>query len=725
MLINIKKNNILVDVYLCFAVILIVVFTTIYFYDFYKREVFKEPANYYWDGIYGLAVVKIASEDGIPFFKAKEITNLGAPYLADWNAWPIGREGIWRLGGLIAKFYGLGETANIMLIIAHASAALAMFLSLKILGCDRIWCSALSICFGLAPYLFYRSWYHIPLTFAYPIPIYCAIIYYILKNGGKLFSKYQVAGLIFVSVLLGGFIYYQFIYFCMLVFAAISILVCFRAKKNFFLILLSSALLPVVYIVQSWPVFYDTILNGKNFDAVRRYYAEIQICSLRPLEMFLPSLGSGIPFLSNFSEFYRNQDIFQQKGIDVGFLSSYLGLPGIICLVFLLAHTCFFLFSRQQEKISGWFWLVMATLSFSVLGGINGMLGLLKIYYFRDSSRFSILILAAVFFFVAILFSKKQVNKYRIISATVACCLVFLAVLEVALRKPKSYINTLDKISLSNDLEFFSRIESALPPGAMVYNYPTDRFPEGVLRYSHLRGFIASKNIKFSHGSVAGRAREGWQDLFTGMPSDKIVAQLAKVGFSGILVYTGPFLNSDSELKNKTTKMVDDLRNLNLTELQSGCKTFSFFKILPNQSALYPESPPYFSRGFWKPEIQNPESTEVVNVKSRIRWAAQNKAIIEIYNEQPITRCLILRGGILSTTESDLQIKVNNLLVFTEKLSTQSPAGFSTIPIYVSGHKPVRFLFHSAKEPIFIDGRKFSFALVDLKAEWDKLDTIK
>jgi hypothetical protein len=135
------------------------------------------------------------------------------------------------------------------------------------------------------------------------------------------------------------------------------------------------------------PTLIHAMSEGKNFEAVTRYYGELQKLALRPIEMFLPGSDSGIPGLKQLSAFYENQCLFRQRFEFSESMAVYLGIVGCLGFVLLFGLTVYYVLSRQQFKISGWFWFALFLIAFAIVGGLNGFLGLGKFYLLRSANR--------------------------------------------------------------------------------------------------------------------------------------------------------------------------------------------------------------------------------------------------------------------------------------------------------------------------------------------------
>ncbi len=83
-------------------------------------------------------------------------------------------------------------------------------------------------------------------------------------------------------------------------------------------------------------------------------------------------------------------------------------------------------------------------------------------------------------------------------------------------------------------------MESIYPNGAMVFQLPVMDFPEAPLRtenpYDHLRPYLYTHHLRFSFGSVKGRAREQWQRDLEKMSLPDAIAEVKRRGFSALYV---------------------------------------------------------------------------------------------------------------------------------------------------------------------------------------------
>lgn len=93
----------------------------------------------------------------------------------------------------------------------------------------------------------------------------------------------------------------------------------------------------------------------------------------------------------------------------------------------------------------------------------------------------------------------------------------------------------------ASDRDFIGNIEASLPAGAMIYQEPYHKFPEGgfvraMPDYRHLTGLLHSVTLRWSYGAMRGRSSDEWQAETDALPLPARVRRLREAGFAGIYV---------------------------------------------------------------------------------------------------------------------------------------------------------------------------------------------
>lgn len=711
-------SNLIGPILVCFTISIV----TIYYYGLTNPENWKAPPIYgSGDGVWILKMMDAVANGELLPFKPFIKSELAAPFSAEYSDWPTGIVIEMLPAGLLINLYGIAFGANLYLILCHAAAGLSMFLCLRFLHVKVLWAFTIGVAFGLCPFVFLRGFSHLSLVnTVYLIPIVISAACFLFKNNLLECKKTTMVVIVFLSIFMGTQLpYYSAIYLWVVTFAALFWTVRIQSIKilvPYFIFLVCFA---IGFAVSYSPTLLHILHEGKNFEAVTRYYAELQKLALRPIELFLPGSASGIPLLSQLSAFYENQCLFRSKLEFSESMKSYLGLVGLLGFFILLMDTFYRIATKRDHKISGWFWFLLFILAYSVVGGLNGFIGLGKFYMLRASNRYSIYILGIVLIFLAVWLSSSPVLRKKWIRLGIAGILLVLGTIEPILPRLLGTAYHTPQISLfESDKKFSAEMEKQLPNGAMVFNYPVIQIPERGT-YAYFRPSFFTDKIRYSFGALVGRASETWQLEVEKLPVNEMVEKLKEYGFNGILIYKGADLSEEMMLAAKQAS--DYFKKNRFPLISSPFGDFEFFAFDPNPSPLFPPVQPMYVNNWWSERIQ-PAGIEINSLQGEYdsRWASHASAMVEVFNEQTDSRRLSLRGGVLGATQSDLQIYVDRKMVFSGKISPNTPLEFSTESIEVAGHKAVRFEFRTDQKPTVREGRKFSFAVGDLEAIWEK-----
>jgi phosphoglycerol transferase len=110
----------------------------------------------------------------------------------------------------------------------------------------------------------------------------------------------------------------------------------------------------------------------------------------------------------------------------------------------------------------------------------------------------------------------------------------------------------------------------------MVFQLPYAPFPEPLLvgrmePYELFRGYLHSRTLRWSYGTMKGRAGDLWQRSVCALPTPDLVRTVALAGFDGIYVNRKGYLDRGMQLEA-------ELRSeLGVSPLVSGDGSLSFF----------------------------------------------------------------------------------------------------------------------------------------------------
>jgi hypothetical protein len=107
---------------------------------------------------------------------------LGAPYIAQWNDYPVTEDFLIFFTGVLGKVIGLFAACNFLILLLQTLAAIAFYYTARRFKCDWTWSFAAALFFGLAPFGFAHSLHHYVIT-AYWHTVLGVLVCFWLSNG--------------------------------------------------------------------------------------------------------------------------------------------------------------------------------------------------------------------------------------------------------------------------------------------------------------------------------------------------------------------------------------------------------------------------------------------------------------------------------------------------------------------------------------------------------------
>ena len=196
-------------------------------------------------------------------------------------------------------------------------------------------------------------------------------------------------------------------------------------------------------------------------------------------------------------------------------------------------------------------------LAYSVVGGLNGLLGLAGFVWLRATNRYSIWILALVLLWGVLAISRTRPGRRR--RGERRSRRRSRGGLDARRPAPAADAGGRGRASASGDgaptQPSPRSLEAALPAGAMLFQLPVVDFPEGqriraASDYEHLRPYLHSTRLRFSYGSDKGRARDAWQRRVEALEPAAMADALERMGFSGLVVNRKAYPDGAQELRD-------------------------------------------------------------------------------------------------------------------------------------------------------------------------------
>lgn len=653
------------------------------------------PLAYSGDGWLGLGFAKAFMDGDVSPVLYKAVAHLGAPFSANWNDYPLTEELIFALMGWLGRIIGIFPAENIIVFLAHILAGLSFFFVGKELKYRAEFVFSGAIIYAFSHFIFARSFGHIVLSYYWHLPLILLVCWWTysakkIEIGSREFNIAIVVSL--VTGLLNPYYTWMFLQFL-----GFSILL--HLVRRQYQLMKLPLMLVLVAAASFFMMNVDTIsyawLHGGNAQAIDRNLAALEVYGLK-----LPELAFPPPYHSwkNWAEYGQNHYFLPTfiKG-EVG--SPYLGLVGLIGFLWLVGVVFYRLLQGRPQAIPVHAWQVLWVLLFSLVGGINLLLGTFGIILFRGTNRYSIIILTLVLLFLVRQLSRKCPDK---LAYPVAIFMVLLGLWDQL--PPRTTSAQIQKMSdvVQSDRNFAKLLESKLSKGAMVFQLPVAPFPEmpPILKmadYEHFRPYLFTQNLHYSYGANKGRGDTDWQFWVSKSNPVDMIVSLEKYGFSTILINRKGY-------EDKAASLIAELSALG-KEMIAKNEDLIAFKLNPQEIHEYPKSPPLFGVGWSDDEGSH-------------RWAVSSRAEVKIINNRRDPKLVTLEFSLITLKPRIVDVVLNGKILKKVALDQGGAPVRSKFPL-VSLLPGVNMLVMKTDVPPESPGggdpRKLSFGISDMR----------
>jgi hypothetical protein len=527
------------------------------------------------DVVHALAMMKAGGDGKFVPLAWKVVDDVGAPTGGNWNDWPLVEELLVVFYAILGRIFGLFGGLNVGTLIAHLLAAVTFYLVARSEACAPVWAFIGGLAYGLAPFIFAQSPFHITTEYVWHIPLFLPIWRWVSTEPGIRPGSREFWFAVVVGVVTGLQSPYWTNILCQLTLLGAAV-TWYRnrswpALKSALAVIAAAAAAFVLMNLDTWTY---KLANGPNLGALVREYKWLEIYGLKLVDLVIPPVTHHSGTLSAYAAAHRLGNPAQ--GIppasplqDEG---SYLGIVGILALGLLVWTAISAAVKDRANDIPLAAWQVLWIVLCFTTGGINAIFGAFGFTLFRTGCRYSIVILAIVLMEAVQRLTAWQKDAearsgsetMRIGTLTAAACLCLLVLWDQVPRAPAPEQSAAIARQVAADREFVGRMEETLPDRAMVFQLPVMDFPEsplpGIPSYDHFRPYLYSHDLRFSFGSMKGRERERWQQavqqkLVEGAAVDQqaqkirfnianvnqSVQELEKLGFKAIYINRNGF----------------------------------------------------------------------------------------------------------------------------------------------------------------------------------------
>jgi hypothetical protein len=503
-------------------------------YDRWTRASWTIPTDYGGDALEILARIQASAEGDTVPLRPQIISRLGAPFGANWSAYPSSNLLLVWLLGRLAQWVGVFAAANLAMLAASVSAALAFYGCARWLRARWEWAFAAALLFAFTFQTFSRGLPHLFLLFSWTVPLGLLATAMIAASRRLQWRSWRGAFCMAAAAATGiGNPYTLFLFLQLLGWAVFVQLLGPRRRDN--LVVGAAAIvvaLAAFCIMEShlWLFAPDTAAASP----LERTYGGTERYALKPLELLMPPASHRWDVLAFFGRRYERWS--EWRGGEA--FAPYLGLIGVAGLVWLIAIAVRAVVRGRRVPglalPAGW------VLAFASIGGLTNVFAFFTgLLVFRASNRFSIFVSAVVLLFLASQMTRWWRGRPAWLSVMAALVAAAFGLHDQMPKAPGLERQQRIARRVEMDRQLGALLEEKLPPGAMVFQMPVMMFPEVVPPhqlgdYDYFRPYLATRSLRFSYGTLKNRSRGRWQRDTEELPVAEFVRRLEGYGFGAL-----------------------------------------------------------------------------------------------------------------------------------------------------------------------------------------------
>jgi hypothetical protein len=490
-----------------------------------------------------------------------DVPQLGAPFSASWNDFPVAEKPLYWLTGLLARLIGVFPADNFAVMFGQVLAAVSFYAAGRLLNCAWTWAFAGGLVFAFSCYAFSHGQHHLTVLYYWHIPL-CLVVCEWLLRGEKIdFGDPRFFFALAIAIITAvQNVYYTSVFVQFLAWGAL-VQVWRHGWRYALPAVVLVAVMAATFAFMNVNTFIYHFLHGPNDAAVSRDYHWLEVYGLKLVDLVVPPPDHRFPWFADWGTSHLKEVLLSPGELPV---SGYLGIIGLAALGWLVVVSILRLLEGKRPPLEAWLilWLVLE----GSVGGLNGILGALGFTFFRATTRYSIFILLIVLLFAARRLSQIELRpKFILPAAVVVAVLLALADQAPPLLSDADVAATARQVA--NDRDFAHALEARLGPGGMVFQIPVMDFPESPIRgippYDHFRLYLYTDSLRFSFGSDKGRPREAWQKLLLRAPLPTAIQALESYGFGAVYVNRNGFPDHGAALEKafKAAGLTDEIND--------------------------------------------------------------------------------------------------------------------------------------------------------------------
>lgn len=501
----------------------------------WTSEAWHLPTVYNGDAHEILARIQASSEGDLTPLRPQRIERLGAPFRADWSAYPTPEKIQLHLLGLLARVTDVFFAANVGMALTFGLSAAAFYWVLRCwLRARWEWSAAGALLFAFNYAIYHRGLSHFSFAFAWVVPLGLLACGLVARSRRLAWGSAGMWTCFVAGAALGCHnTYYLFFWLPLMSWALLAQGIGARRSINLGIGFATLGIAAAVFVASNLEYWiYSTGADARPL--LERNYGGTELYALKPIELFIPPSVHRLDVLSFFGQRYARWSEVHGEGY-----LPYLGVVGIAGFVWLAWQTVPRLLrgARLTGAALTTGWLV----AFGTAGGVTSFLAFFGgLFVFRATNRIGIYIAAVVLAYLVVQLSRRT-RAWS--GAARGAAALGVAGLGLCDQLPRSSPATRQEIArtVDSDRKFGEELERFLPAGAAVFQLPVLAFPEvkppwRLNDYEHFRPYLVTHTLRFSYGALKFRPRVRWQQEIETRPAVEIARRLERLGFAALYV---------------------------------------------------------------------------------------------------------------------------------------------------------------------------------------------
>lgn len=509
----------------------------------------RRPVSYAGDGFSFAFLVKTILDVG---WYPVHTAFVGAPFGSDLFDYPFSD----GLNFLMIALLGLGSSnwivvSGLFFLSSYFLAGLSAYVILRRFGVDAALSAAGAALFALLPFHFARRSLLLAAYAVVPLGVWLAYTAWEGKPWWRAPRRTKLWQALAVVAVGSGGAYYAFFATYLIAIAGVARGLSTRSPRE----VLSGAALVVAVCAVVLANVATTIAfearHGPNTEVASRDTRDSETYGLKLTQLLLPSPQHRVKALRDLTDRYsRGAPLVNENA------ATSLGLVGSVGLLFLFACALRRLAGAPPDSPTTAFLAAMALAAFllGTIGGIGALFSLLVSPLIRGYNRVSLII--AFVSLAAIVMAMERIGRASGMQSprrwTIGCAAVLLAI--GAFDQIPEQRGVPSDATVASDRAFVRELESRLPPGSAVLQLPYEPFPEsaGVQRmenYGPLRGYLFSRTLRWSYGTMRGREGDLWLRALLEHPVAELLTLASRSGFGAVYVDRRGYADSGATLE--------------------------------------------------------------------------------------------------------------------------------------------------------------------------------